>query len=242
MGNNDYIYGKNSCRATLMNNSEIKSAILSTSFSDKEILSLISKRKINVKRISPSQMDSMFKGAVTQGIALQIAPYKYVELDKVINKCSSKKDATVVLLDGLEDPQNFGAILRSCDAFGVDAVIIPSSRSVTVTPTVVKVSTGAIEFVPVCMVTNLNQTIDILKKNGFWVVASDGSASLDYDKVDYDMKVALVVGSEGKGISSLVLKNADFVTKIPMVGHVNSLNASVATGIYLAMIQNKRKN
>lgn len=241
MGNNDYIYGKNSCRATLLNNSEVKSAIVSTSFNDKEILSLISKRKIVLKRVSPNQLDSMFKGASTQGIALQIAPYKYMELDTLLKRCENNKHATVVLLDGLEDPQNLGAILRSCDAFGVEGVIIPSTRSVTVTPTVVKVSTGAIEYVPVCMVTNLNQTIDILKKNGFWVVASDGLAKDDYDKIDYDMKVALVVGSEGKGISSLVLKNADFITKIPMVGHVNSLNASVATGIYLAMIQSKRK-
>ena len=240
MGNNDYIYGKNSCRATLSNNSEVKSVLISTSFSDKEILSLISKRKLNVKRVAPSQLDSMFKGAAHQGIALQIAPYKYMELDRLLKKCENKKNATIVLLDGLEDPQNFGAILRSCDAFGVDGVIIPSTRSVTVTPTVVKVSTGAIEYVPICMVTNLNQTIEVLKKNGFWIVASDGEAKDNYDKIDYDMKVGLIVGSEGKGISSLVLKNADFVTKIPMVGHVNSLNASVATGIYLAMIQSKR--
>ena len=186
-------------------------------------------------------MDSLFKGANHQGIALQIAPYKYASLDKILNNVKGKNDAIFVLLDGLEDPQNLGAIIRSCDAFKVDAIIIPSSRSVSVTPTVVKVSTGAIEYVPVCMVTNLNQTIETLKKNNFWVVASDGNAKQDYDELDYKMNVALVVGSEGKGISSLVLKNADFITKIPMFGHVNSLNASVATGIYLAMIQNKRK-
>ena len=241
MNLNEYIYGKNSCKATLLNNSEVKSAFVSNSFSDKEILSLLTKRRIEVKRVCLSYMDSLFKGANHQGIALQIAPYKYASLDKILNNVKGKNDAIFVLLDGLEDPQNLGAIIRSCDAFKVDAIIIPSSRSVSVTPTVVKVSTGAIEYVPVCMVTNLNQTIETLKKNNFWVVASDGNAKQDYDELDYKMNVALVVGSEGKGISSLVLKNADFITKIPMFGHVNSLNASVATGIYLAMIQNKRK-
>lgn len=241
MGNNEYIYGKNSCKAALISNNKIKEVILSKSFFDKEVLTLISKRNLDVKRLESSKFDMMFKWANHQGIALKIEPYKYIELDDLLEKCKGEKYCTIVLLDSLEDPQNFGAILRSCDAFGVDGVIITSSRSVSVTPTVVKVSTGAIEYVPICMVSNLNQAIKKLKDNGFWIVSSDGYAKDNYDEIDYKMNVGLVIGSEGKGISQLVLKNSDFITKIPMVGHVNSLNASVATGIYLSMIQHRRK-
>ncbi len=236
----DYIYGKNACKAALKSNSTIKSCLLSSNFKDDDILYLLNKRRIEIKRVAINYLDKFFNGGIHQGIALQIAPYQYTDLEEILKKCENKKDALVVLLDGLEDPQNLGSIIRSCDAFSVDAVIIPSSRSVSVTPSVVKVSTGAIEYVPVCKVTNLNQTIDVLKKNGFWVVSSDGEAKDNYNKIDYNMKVALIIGSEGKGISSLTLKKSDFIVKIPMTGHVNSLNASVATGILLAMIKNLR--
>ncbi len=240
MNDKDYIYGKNSCRATLEHNKSIKSCIISNNFNDKEILKLLEQRKIEIKKVGSAYMDNLFHNANHQGIALVVPPYTYYQLDDILNKLEDKKEATIVLLDSLEDPQNFGAIIRSCDAFSVDAIIITSNRSVSVTPTVSKVSTGAIEYVPIVMVANLNNAIDKLKKHGFWIVASDGKAKESYSNLKYDFKVGLVIGSEGKGISQLVLKNADFVTKIEMDGHVNSLNASVAAGIYLAMIKYKR--
>ena len=147
----------------------------------------------------------------------------------------------IVILDGIEDPANLGAILRSCDAFGVDGVIIKNTGGVSLNSTVAKVSTGAVMYVPVCGVANLSQAISELKDSRYWIIASDGSATKDYDEVDYKGPVALVVGSEGFGISRLVLQNSDLVVKIPMVGHVNSLNASVATGILLSQVALSRK-
>ena len=144
------------------------------------------------------------------------------------------------MLDGLEDPHNLGAILRSVDALGGDGVIIGANRQVRLNSTVAKVSTGAIEYVPCAMVTNLNQAVQKLKDAGYWIVCSDGEARLDYREVDYNMKTCLIVGSEGFGVSKLLLKNSDFVVKIPMVGHVNSLNASVACALFLSQIYNWR--
>ena len=144
------------------------------------------------------------------------------------------------MLDGIEDPHNLGAILRSADAFGVDGVIIKSRGGVGLNGTVAKVSTGAISYVKVAEVNNLTKAALKLKDAGYWIVESDGSASLSYDEVDYHCPICLVVGSEGFGISRLLLSKADFVVKIPMKGHVNSLNASVATGILLSLISLKR--
>ena len=144
------------------------------------------------------------------------------------------------MLDGINDPHNLGAILRSADAFGADGVIVKKHGQAPLNATVAKVSTGAIDFVPVCQVTNLTQTINELKKNGYWVVSSDGSAKMDLNDIDYKFPTVLVVGSEGEGISRLILENSDYITKINMVGHVNSLNASVACAIYLSTIHYKR--
>ena len=134
-----------------------------------------------------------------------------------------------------------GAIIRSCDAFSVDAIIIPNKNSIGITDTVVKVSTGAIFHVPVVTVSNINQTIDKLKKNNFWVVGTDASAEQNISDIKNDRNLALVIGSEGYGISSLVAKNCDYLVKIPMTGHVNSLNASVSAGImiYALMTQSE---
>lgn len=241
MENKDYIYGKNAVRAYLSSQNNIKECLMSFSFKDDIIMDLLTKKRIVIKKVDNKYLDKMFDNKVHQGIALKVPPYEYSSLESIIKKCENKSDSLIVLLDGLEDPQNLGAIIRSCDAFKVDAIIIPSSRSVNVTSSVIKVSTGAINYVPIVKVSNLNQTIEVLKKHNFWFVATDGSASLNYDEIDYKMKVGLIIGSEGKGISNLTLKNSDYVVKIPMFGHVNSLNASVATGITLAMISHLRK-
>ena len=140
----------------------------------------------------------------------------------------------IVMLDSLEDPHNLGAILRTCDAAGVDGVIIGKNRSVRLNDTVAKVSTGAIDYVKVVEVTNLTNTIKDLKKKGYWIVGAEAiDESKYYDQMKYDMPTCLVVGSEGKGISDLVRKNCDFLVKIPMLGHVNSLNASVSCSILI---------
>ena len=145
------------------------------------------------------------------------------------------------MLDCIADPHNLVAILRTCDALGVDGVIIKKRGEAPLNATVSKVSTGAINWVKVAEVTNLNQAIETLKKKGYWIVASDGEAKMNYDEVDYKSPICLIVGSEGFGISKLVLKNSDFIVKIPMFGHVNSLNASVSAAILASEIVRSRR-
>lgn len=236
----NYIFGKNTIANALAHNESILEIYFAPSFKDDRISSLLKKSKIKSYMKSIREIEEMVGKVNHQGIVACIEEYKYVPLEDMLKKVEGKKDALFVMLDGIEDPHNLGAILRSVDAFGADGVIIGANRAAKLNGTVAKVSTGAIEYVDVAMVTNLTQTINKLKEEGFWVVSSDGSATSDYREIDYNMRTLLVIGSEGFGISKLVLKNSDFVTKIPMVGHVNSLNASVACALYLAEIYASR--
>jgi len=160
-----------------------------------------------------------------------VEEYTYTNLDVVLNK--NKENKVLIILDGLEDPHNLGAILRSADAFSIDGIIIPKNRSVKLNATVAKVSTGAIEHVDVIEVTNLNKTIKKLKDSGFWVVGTDADTNQTVQDIDVDTNLCVVIGSEGRGMSRLVKENCDYIVKIPMTGHVNSLNASVSTGIVI---------
>jgi len=183
-------------------------------------------------------MDQLAQGN-HQGAMIEIDDFKTYTLNDILS--GAKEDAILVLLDGLEDPHNLGAILRTADAAGIDGIILPKHRSVSLTPTVAKVSTGAIDTVKTTEVTNLNQTIKDLKKLGFWIYGTDiGKGAVDYRTVDYKGKIALVIGSEGSGISRLVRENCDFVVSLPMHGSVQSLNASVAAGILFYEILNQR--
>ena len=152
------------------------------------------------------------------------------------DKAKKKDKKIIVMLDGIEDPHNLGAILRSADVFEASGIILPKHNSVSLNATVAKTSAGAINYVPVAIVNNLNQAIATLKNEGYWIVSTDGSATIDYSSIKYEFPVVVVIGSEGKGVSSLVLKNSDYIVKIPQFGHVNSLNASVAAGILLAEV------
>ena len=238
MGN--YIFGKNTLANAISHNDSIKEIYMVPSFQDERINKLIKQSKIKVIKKSNSELNAMVGNGSHQGIVALCEEYKYLTLKQLLSKLEGKENPLIVLLDGLEDPHNLGAILRSVDAFGADGVIIGANRQVRLNSTVAKVSTGAIEYVDVAMVTNLNQAVKELKEAGYWVVASDGDAKLDYRQVDYNMKTVLIVGSEGFGISQLLLKNSDFIVKIPMVGHVNSLNASVACALFLAQIYDSR--
>ena len=151
---------------------------------------------------------------------------KHVNIDDIINI----PNALIVILDHLEDPHNFGAIIRTCEAAGVDGIIIPKDRSVEVNATVIKVSTGTTENMKIAKVTNLVQTIKELKERNFWIVGTDMQGT-DYDKIDYKGNIAIVIGNEGSGMSRLVKENCDFIATIPMIGTTDSLNASVSTGI-----------
>ena len=226
----EYIYGKNTVKATLLNNSRAKT--LYTVNKNDEFISLAKKNKIEIKVVDNNYLNKLVQGN-HQGVVLEIENYSYVSVDEIIKE-TKLKYPFVVMLDGLEDPHNLGAILRTCDASGVDGVIIGKNRSVKLNGTVAKVSTGAIEYVKVAEVTNLTNTIKYLKTKGFWIVGAEAcDKSVLYTDVKYDMPVCLVIGSEGKGISRLVSENCDYLVKIPMVGHVNSLNASVSCSILI---------
>lgn len=229
------IFGRNPVKEALIAN-KVNSLFVSDSFNDKQILELVKLHNINLKVISNAELDNKAHG-VHQGVIAIIKPYEYLDLESLIKKTKSKDIPVIVLLDGINDPQNMGAILRSCDVFDVSGVIIPKYNQVPLNATVAKTSAGAINYVPVCLVSNLNQAIDKLKENGFWVVSTDGSAKTSYSELKYDFPCALVIGSEGQGVSKLVLKNSDYIVKIPQSGHVNSLNASVAAGILLSRIR-----
>lgn len=164
-----------------------------------------------------------------QGVILEIDEFECEELEDFLAR---KKDAkTIILFDHIEDPRNFGAIVRSAECAGVDAIIFPKDRGVKVNETVYKTSAGAVSFVPLIQVTNIARTCERLKEENFWLVGADGNASYNYTDVDYTYPTCFIVGSEGKGISKTVLKKCDFVVSIPMFGKVTSLNVSVAAAL-----------
>ena len=191
--------------------------------------------KYNVKVLKKHEMDRKFSG-LHQGIAIDIEDYKYVDINNF-----KFDNSLVVMLDHIEDPHNFGAIIRTCEAAGVDLIIIPEKRSVEVNSTVIKTSVGTVFNMKIAKVKNLVNTINYLKKNGFWIVGTD-MEGIDYDKIDYKGNTCIICGNEGNGMSRLVTDNCDFIATIKMLGEVNSLNASVATGIVLFEAVKNRRN
>ncbi len=195
-----------------------------------EILEIAQTKNIKLKEMDKFNLNKLLP-ANNQGVGALVDDYKHQTLEKVLNK--DKINKVFVMLDSLEDPHNLGAILRSADAFNVDALIIGKNRSVKLNSTVAKVSTGAIEHVDVVEVTNLTQTLKTLKKNGFWVVGTDALAEKTIHEIDVDTNLCVVIGNEGKGISRLVKETCDYLVKVPMSGHVNSLNASVSAALVI---------
>lgn len=219
-----YIYGKNVAIETIKNKEKIKKAIIYKNFTDNNILVDLKKLNVKIEFKEKYEMDKIING-MHQGIILEVNDFEYNDIDEMITD-----DSLIVILDHIEDPHNFGAIIRTCEAAGVNGIIIPKDRSVDVNATVIKVSTGAIKNMKIAQVTNLNRTIEDLKKQGFWIVGTDMEGTNYYD-IDYKGKTAIVIGNEGSGMSRLVSENCDFIATIPMNGTTNSLNASVATAI-----------
>lgn len=234
-----YVYGKNVVKQLLQDEKKIYEVILLEGFKDKELEGKIKAKKIPCVYMNRKKMDQKLEGN-HQGIAALIDEYKTYDIDTLISAIPEGKMPLLVMLDGIEDPHNLGAILRTCDCVGADGVIIGKHRNVGLTPTVAKVSTGAIDTIKVSQVTNLSKTLQYLKTKGYWVAGTDMHNASNYTDAKYDMPLVLVIGSEGSGISSLVRKNCDFCVKLPMVGKVTSLNASVACGILLYEIYSQR--
>ncbi len=226
----EYIYGRNAI------NEAIKTGRVLELYVIEEVLR---KNRFSVKTTikKRAELDKMTNGANHQGIVAKVKSYPHYELKDIIKK----EKGLIVILDGIEDHQNLGAIIRTCDCAGVDGIIYRRHHGLGLNATVAKIASGALEYVKVCEVTNLSRAIDELKAAGYWVYGTDASAESYYNEVPYDRNVVLIIGSEGKGISSLVAKKCDYMIKLPMHGHINSLNASVAAGIFIyEIIQNQK--
>jgi len=230
-----YIYGKNTIRESLKLN-KCKKVYLSKSFKDDQVFNYLKQNKVHYEIKDDSFLSKLVNGN-HQGIVAEVERFEYASVEEIIHFSKTKEKPLILILDEINDPMNFGAILRSCDAFSVDGVIIKKHNQVLLNDTVAKASTGAIHHVKVAQVSNLSNVLETLKEEGYWIVSSDGSAKQSYTDLKYDFPTALIIGSEGFGISPLLVKRSDFVVKIPMFGHVNSLNASVATGIFLSYIR-----
>lgn len=205
-----------------------------------EILHLAKEGRIQVQMVEKSKLDKLFPGKNHQGVAASIATADYVAWQDILKIAEDKgEEVLLVILDELEDPHNLGAILRSVDAVGAHGVIIPKRRAVPLTDGVAKASAGAVEHVPVARVANIAQTIEELKKRGVWVAGASMEGRSMYQQ-DLKGPLALVIGSEGKGISHLVAQRCDFMVSIPMQGKINSLNASVAAGLLLYEVYRQR--
>lgn len=230
-----FIGGKNVVKEVLNNDQKIIKAYIWDKFDDKSIIEDLSNRKINVKYVSKFELDKI-DNMNHQGIILDVPDFQYSSLKGIL----SNNNPFIVMLDHIEDPHNFGAIIRTCEAAGVDGIIIPKDRSVSVNSTVMKTSSGALSNIKICMVTNLNAAISELKDKGLWIVGTDIDGKQNYNEINYDFPICLIIGSEGFGMSKIVKNSCDYIVKIPMKGKVNSLNASVAAGILIYKIFEKR--
>ncbi|MFH1382707.1 MAG: 23S rRNA (guanosine(2251)-2'-O)-methyltransferase RlmB [Chloroflexota bacterium] len=198
-----------------------------------EIIRLAQDRDVPLEYVERQIIDRQGQG-VHQGVIAHAEAKEYVNLDDLLAVARAKQEPPLyVILDGTEDPHNFGAILRTADATGVHGVIVRSVRAVGITPAVVKASAGAVEYVPVAQVTNIARTIETLKRNNVWVIGIDMAGKVNYTQVDFTLPTAIVIGGEGKGLSELVSKKCDTLASIPMKGKISSLNASVAAAVVM---------
>lgn len=219
------IYGKNVLKERLITDPKsICKIYLSDSFKDDEILKLIKTNKIKYLTLHSRDLNKMFKN--NQGIVATVTDFKYQTLDAIDN------EKVVVMLDHIEDPHNLGAIIRTCEAAGIKNIIIPKDRASSVTETVIKTSVGAISYVNIIKVSNLVNAINYLKDKGFFIYGTSMHQK-NYKDVNYASKVCLIIGNEGNGMSNVVSKNCDEIISLPQKGKINSLNASVAAGIFI---------
>ena len=233
----DLIIGRNAVIEALKSDRTIECVYVSKGDlegSIKVALGLAKDRGVVIKEADRRKLDTMCDGLNHQGIVARVTPFKYCEVNDILEDAKRKEQQPfIVILDEIEDHHNLGSIIRTAELCGVHGIIIPKRRNVGVTSTVYKCSAGAIEHMKIAKVTNINATIDMLKEQGIWIYGADIDGK-DYSyNTDFSGPCALIIGSEGKGISSLTLKKCDLLVKIPMIGKINSLNASVAGGIMM---------
>ncbi|MCM3164486.1 MULTISPECIES: 23S rRNA (guanosine(2251)-2'-O)-methyltransferase RlmB [Metabacillus] len=239
----DFIIGRNPVIEVLKSSRDINKiwvAENSLKGQAQQITKLAKERGITINFVPKKKIDQMVEGN-HQGVVAQVAAYEYVHVDDLLKVAEERNEPPfLLLLDEIEDPHNLGSIMRTADAVGAHGIVIPKRRAVGLTATVAKSSTGAIEHIPVARVTNMARTIDDLKEKGVWIVGTDAKGADDYRNLDGKMSLALIIGSEGKGIGRLIKEKCDFLVKMPMVGHVTSLNASVAASLLMYEVYRKR--
>ena len=206
-----------------------------------EIINLAKKNKIIYTEVEKNKLDQMSKTNRHQGVIAIVPPFEYSSVEEILDVAKQKNEKPfIIILDGIEDEHNLGSIIRTAECCGCHGIIIPKRRAASVNSTTNKTSAGAVQYMKIARVNNLTETIKELKKQDIWVYGTDMEASTYYNKVNYDAGIALIIGSEGFGISRLVKENCDFLVKIPMKGKINSLNASVSAGIVMYEIANQR--
>ena len=241
MGKENIIVGRNPVTEALRSGREIdKLMVSSEEGSMKKILALAKERRIPVMKVEKSAIDRIAEGKAHQGVAAYVSAYAYAELEDIFRIAEERgEDPFIIILDNLEDPHNLGAIMRTAECAGAHGIIIPKRRACGLTEVVAKASAGAIEYMPCVKVTNIAQTIEELKERGIWVAACDMGGT-EYYKADLKGKLAVVIGSEGFGISRLVKEKCDFVVSMPMVGRITSLNASNAAAVIIYEVRKQR--
>ena len=242
--NNNIICGRNPVLEALRSGREIDRLFVAHGTGGGSVTAIIAKcraKGILIKEISPQKLDYYCGGANHQGVAVMFASQEYATVDDMFALAETRGEKPfLIICDEIEDPNNLGAIIRTAEATGVHGVIIPERRSASLNATVAKAACGALEYVPVARVTNIANTIDALKERGVWVLGADMDGN-DYTKTDFDTPCALVIGNEGKGIGALTAKKCDAILSLPMLGKINSLNASVAAGILMYEVVRSRK-
>lgn len=199
-----------------------------------EIIKLAKEKRIVITEVDKAKLDTISETKYHQGVIAFASPIEYKTLDDILEIAKSKnEDPFILIADEIEDPHNLGALIRTAEIAGCHGLVIPKRRSALVTEVVTKVSCGATEYLPIARVNNINEAVRDLKENGVWVVGTDGSADKLYYEQDFRGPIAIIIGSEGRGMNKLTMKSCDFLVKIPMFGHITSLNASVSGGIVL---------
>lgn len=232
----DYIVGRNAVREALRSGRTIQRLFITNDKvqgSLQEIIGLAKDKGIELRRVDDKQLSKYADGVVHQGVVALAAPVKFADLGEVLQNWSSDKAPLLILLDGIEDPHNTGAIIRTAECCGATAVLIPKRHTAPINATVAKTSAGALESIPLVQVGNVVQTIEELKKQGFWVLGAHMEGQQTLYQADLTSPLVLVIGNEGKGLSRLTKERCDFLVTIPMYGRINSLNASVAAAILM---------
>ncbi|GAH23247.1 unnamed protein product [marine sediment metagenome] len=239
---NAVVEGRNTVYEALRGPRKVKLVYIDRSISKnirlKQISNLAKDKSVHIKLVDRNFLNKI--GTQHQGVIAITSPYKYFSLSSLLNEIRNK-NPVIVLLDGIKDPQNFGAILRTCQAFSVDGVVIPDRRSAKITSSVCRASSGACEHLRIARVVNLNKTVEKLKEKGFWVIGTSDRADISINQMEILCPLAIAMGSEQKGIGRLLLSNCDLVVKIKTSGKIPSLNVSVATGIILHEVMKKLK-